>query len=75
MNRFLMSVFSVSLLMGTTGVLAWQQPERYHVPYYSGDSNLYMAEQPYGYRQGVSHRQGIRKQDVDLGSRIGSDSK
>ena len=60
MNKFLLSVFSLSLLMCTTGVLAWQQPERYHIPYYSGDSNLYMAEQPYGYRQGVSHRQGIR---------------
>lgn len=60
MNKFLLSVFSLSLLMCTTGVLAWQQPERYHIPYYSGDSHLYQAEQPYGYRQGVSHRQGIR---------------
>ena len=65
MNKFLLSVFSLSLLMCTTGVLAWQQPERYHIPYYSGqyysgDSHLYRAERPYGYRQGVSHRQGIR---------------
>ncbi len=60
MNKFLLSVFSLSLLMCTTGVLAWQQPERYHIPYYSGDSHLYLAEQPYGYRQGVNHRQGIR---------------
>jgi HSP20 family molecular chaperone IbpA len=60
MNKFLLSVFSLSLLMSTTGVLAWQQPERYHIPYYSGDSHLYMAEQPYGYRQGVSYRQGVR---------------
>ena len=60
MNKFLLSVFSLSLLMSTTGVLAWQQPERYHIPYCSGDSHLYMAEQPYGYRQGVSYRQGVR---------------
>ena len=60
MNKFLLSVFSLSLLMCTTGVLAWQQPERHHIPYYSGDSHLYLAEQPYGYRQGVSHRQGLR---------------
>ena len=66
MKMFLLSLFSLSLFLFTTGVLAWQQPERYHIPsynsgqYYSGDSHLYRAERPYGYRQGVSHRQGIR---------------
>jgi HSP20 family molecular chaperone IbpA len=65
MNRILLSVFSLALLACTTGVLAWQQPERYHAPYYSGQyyhggSHRYRAEQPYGYRQGANHRPGIR---------------
>ncbi|MDX1698854.1 MAG: hypothetical protein R3308_11230, partial [Thiohalobacterales bacterium] len=65
MNRILMSTVSLALLTCTTGVLAWQSPERYHAPYYSGryysgDSHRYRSEQPYGYRQGVSQRPGIR---------------
>jgi HSP20 family molecular chaperone IbpA len=65
MNRILLSVVSLALLACTTGVLAWQQPERYRAPYYSGqyyhgDSHRYRAEQPYGYRQGVNQRPGIR---------------
>ena len=60
MNRLISSVFSVLLLLCTTGVHAWQQPDRYHAPYYGADSYLYRAERPYGYRQGVNQRQGIR---------------
>ena len=65
MKKFLLSVFSLGLLACTTGVLAWQQPDRYHAPYYSGryysgDSHFYRAEQPYSYRQGASQRPGIR---------------
>jgi HSP20 family molecular chaperone IbpA len=65
MNRLLLSVFSLALLASTTGVLAWQQPERYHAPYYSGQyyhggGSRYRPEQPYGYRQGVNQRPGIR---------------
>jgi HSP20 family molecular chaperone IbpA len=65
MNKFLLSVFSLALLACMTGVLAWQQPGRYHATYYSGqydsgDSHLYRAEQPYGNRQGVNQPRGIR---------------
>lgn len=60
MNKFLLSVCSLPLLASTSGVLAWQQPDQYYIPYYSGDSYLYRAEQPYGYRQGVNQRTGIR---------------
>ena len=68
MNRFLLSVFSLALLVCTNGVLAWQLPDRVHAPYHSGryyhgDSHSYPVEQPYGYRQGTSHRPGIR---IDL---------
>ena len=73
MNKCLLSVFSLALLVCANGVLAWQQPERYHAPYYSGryysgDSYLYRAEQPYDHRQGVNQRPGIRIEkasDVD----------
>ena len=65
MNKLLWSVFSLVLLSCSTGVLAWHQPDRYHTPYYSGqyyhgNSDFYRAERPYGYRQGVSQRPGIR---------------
>ena len=64
MNKFLLSLFSLAVLACTTGVHAWHQHERYHAPYYSGryyhgDSHLYRAERPYGYRQGVNQRPGI----------------
>jgi HSP20 family molecular chaperone IbpA len=65
MNKLLLNVFLPGLLTCTTGVFAWQQPERYHAPYYSGryysgDSYFYRAEQPYGYRRAVDQRPGIR---------------
>jgi len=65
MNKSLLSIFSLALLGCATNVLAWHQHDRYHAPYYSGryysgDSHLYRAEQPYDYRQGVNQRPGIR---------------
>lgn len=60
MNKFKVSVFALVLSVSTTAALAWQQPDRYYTPYYSGDSQLYPAEQPYGYRQGINQRRGIR---------------
>lgn len=65
MKRFLLSVFSLALLVCTNGVLAWQQPERHHAPYYSGqyysgDRQFHRERRPYGYRQGISQRPGIR---------------
>jgi HSP20 family molecular chaperone IbpA len=67
MDRLLLSVVSLALLASATEVLAWQEPERYHAPYYSGryysgDRQFYRERQPYGYRQGVSQRPGIRIQ-------------
>jgi HSP20 family molecular chaperone IbpA len=65
MDRLLLSVVSLALLASSTEGLAWQEPERYHAPYYSGryysgDRYFYRERQPYGYRQGVSQRPGIR---------------
>ena len=65
MSKLLLSIFSLALLSFTTSVLAWQQPDRYHAPYYSGQyyhgsGDFYRAERPYGYRQDVSQRPGIR---------------
>jgi HSP20 family molecular chaperone IbpA len=65
MDRFLLSVFSLVLLASATEVRAWQPPERYHAPYYSGryysgDSHFYRKRQPYGYGQAISQQPGIR---------------
>ncbi len=60
MNRILMSLISLPLLASTSSVLAWQPAERYQDPYYGSEDYLYRAEQPYGYRQGVDQRPGIR---------------
>ena len=65
MDRFLLGMISLALLAGSTGVLAWQQPERHHAPYYSGqyysgDRQFYRERQPHAYRQGVSQRPGMR---------------
>jgi HSP20 family molecular chaperone IbpA len=65
MDRFLLGMISLALLAGSTGVLAWQQSERHHAPYYSGqyysgDRQFYRERQPHAYRQGVSQRPGMR---------------
>jgi HSP20 family molecular chaperone IbpA len=65
MDRLLLSVVSLVLLASATEVLAWQEAERYHAPYYSGryysgDRRFYRVRQPYAHRQGISQRPGIR---------------